>query len=122
MWWLDIKAKLDVKILSTNTTYAAYFVYKLANIDDHGFLKRPVQLSVYFEGHTGETHGLFLTPVTNIPSHARGNEWKEIKMGEFFNEHGDDGTAVASLFDFEQSSVKRGLVVEGIEFRPKSEE
>ena len=43
-----------------------------------------------------------------------------IKMGEFINEHKDDGNVVFSVFDFHGVSAKGGLIVEGIELRPTS--
>ncbi|KAJ4956133.1 hypothetical protein NE237_012916 [Protea cynaroides] len=50
----------------------------------------------------------------------RGDGWMEIKMGEFFNERGDDGEVEMSITEVEDPNWgKNGLIVEGIELRPK---
>ena len=49
----------------------------------------------------------------------RGDGWMEVEVGEFRNGEGDDGEVSISLM--ETSVVKRGLVVLGIEIRPKEQ-
>ncbi|OMO93075.1 hypothetical protein CCACVL1_06641 [Corchorus capsularis] len=103
VWWLDVKGTIETKILSPQTTYVAYLVYKFAT-SKSGFDKRPVDLHVELEqSHTGRTVRVFLDPSSNIPqfSRTRGDGWMEVKLGEFFNEHGDDGNASCSLREWE---------------------
>ncbi|XP_031267306.1 putative F-box protein PP2-B12 [Pistacia vera] len=122
VWWFDVKGKIDTKILSPKTTYAAYLVFKLAE-STYGFRTRPVKLGVYLEGiDNGERCNVYLDPPRNTPtlSQNRGDGWMEIEMGEFFNENGDEGTLICSLFDFDGMSTKRGIIIEGIELRPKN--
>uniref|UniRef100_A0A2N9GAG7 Uncharacterized protein n=1 Tax=Fagus sylvatica TaxID=28930 RepID=A0A2N9GAG7_FAGSY len=76
-----------------------------------------------FEGSGNEnSHSMYLDPPTNMPqlTQVRGDGWMEIKMGEFFNEHGDDGNVVFSVFDYHAGNTMNGLTVEGIELRPRS--
>ncbi|VFQ78858.1 unnamed protein product [Cuscuta campestris] len=47
--------------------------------------------------------------------------WMEVELGEFFVEEGGGGEVVVSLMEI-NSQWKSGLVVEGIEIRPKEEE
>ncbi|EXC20803.1 hypothetical protein L484_007385 [Morus notabilis] len=76
--------------------------------DRFGFNRIPVQFRIDFEDReNGEGTRIVLDPSRNRDG------WKEIEMGEFFNEHGDDG----SVDDY---NSKSGLIVEGIEFRPKA--
>ena len=49
----------------------------------------------------------------------RSDEWMEIEMGEFFYDNEDAGGVVAALREFDNYTTKNGLIVEGIEFRPK---
>ncbi|GMY26844.1 putative F-box protein PP2-B12 [Fagus crenata] len=122
VWWLQIKGSIDNKLLALDTTYAAYFVFKFAE-SCHGFEQRPVELKVHFEGReNGNSHIMYLDPPANMPNltRVRGDGWIEIKMGEFINEHADDGNVVFSVFDFDGGSTKGGLIVEGIELRPTS--
>lgn len=40
-------------------------------------------------------------------------------MGQFCNKDGDDGEVHISLMETKRGTVKRGLIVQGIEIRPK---
>ncbi|KAF3457654.1 hypothetical protein FNV43_RR02312 [Rhamnella rubrinervis] len=98
VWWLDIKGRVETSMLSPKTRYAAYFVYKL-NGENNGFEERTQQFR------------------------ERGDGWMEVEMGEFFNDGGEEDDHrvwVFSLFDFDGYTTKSGLVVEGIELRPKA--
>ncbi|KAJ4955796.1 hypothetical protein NE237_012579 [Protea cynaroides] len=55
---------------------------------------------------------------TEVPK-KRGDGWMEIEMGEFFNERGDDGEVEMRLKEVKFPWWQRGLIVEGIELRPK---
>nr|GMN27592.1 hypothetical protein TIFTF001_051602 [Ficus carica] len=98
--WLHVIAKVETRILSPQTTYVAYFVFKLAE-RKHGFENRPVQLHVDFEGReNGEGLSEILDSRRNIADvmpQDRGDGWKEVEMGEFINEDGEDGSVLCSL-------------------------
>ncbi|CAK7336244.1 unnamed protein product [Dovyalis caffra] len=124
VFWLEITARIETKILSPKTTYAAYFVFKFTD-SKRGFNKKPVELSVKFEGSVdGEKRNVLLdvSPENDMPQlpQERGDGWMEVEMGEFFNENGDDGMVVSSLREVDNYITKHGLIVEGIEFRPKA--
>ena len=71
VWWLQIKGSIDSKLLSPNTTYATYFVFKFAK-SRHGFEQRPVELKVHFEGReNGNSHIMYLDPPANMPKLTR---------------------------------------------------
>ncbi|KAK6255148.1 hypothetical protein SCA6_016453, partial [Theobroma cacao] len=121
VWSLDVKGVIETKILSPKTAYVAYLVYKFAT-SRSGFDKKPVDLHVKLEeSDAGRTFRVFLDPSSNIPqfSRERGDGWMEVKLGEFFNEHGDDGKAVCRLREVDNSTAKKGLIIEGIDIRPK---
>ncbi|KAG5611379.1 hypothetical protein H5410_022660 [Solanum commersonii] len=46
----------------------------------------------------------------------RSDGWMELKMGNFFNDTGEDGDVEARLMQIRQN-WKHGLIVQGIEFR-----
>ncbi|KAJ4968494.1 hypothetical protein NE237_015195 [Protea cynaroides] len=52
----------------------------------------------------------------------RGDGWMEIQLGEFVNEKGEDGDVEMSLMEVTGSSSKCGLIIQGIELRPKKAE
>ena len=87
----------------------------------YGFETRPVDFGVYFDGSdNGERRKVVLDPLAKMPklSEGRGNGWMEIEMGVFFNVPGEDGTVVCSVFGFDDA--KSGIIIQGIELRPKS--
>ncbi|KAK3415912.1 hypothetical protein EUGRSUZ_H01359 [Eucalyptus grandis] len=62
------------------------------------------------------------------PASAEGNEnhpkerrdgWSEIELGEFLTKDGEDGEVEMSVMETKGGNWKAGLVVEGIEIRPK---
>ena len=140
VWWLDIKGRIETNMLSPKTRDAAYFVYKLKE-KTYGFQERPVKLRVYFEGQENqEVHGhgngdetsnstattsVFLDPPQYMPQQSknRGDGWMEVEMGEFFNDGGEEDdhrVLVFILLENNHFASKSGLVVEGIELRPKA--
>ncbi|KAH0633224.1 hypothetical protein KY284_036010 [Solanum tuberosum] len=53
----------------------------------------------------------------NIPK-MTGDGWMEVKLGYFDSKKGTDGPVEARLFEMSHI-YKGGLIVEGVEFRPK---
>ncbi|KAF3457656.1 hypothetical protein FNV43_RR02314 [Rhamnella rubrinervis] len=130
VWLFEIEGRIETNILSQKTTYTAYFVYKLKeNIS--GF-HLSITIRVYFEGQV-ESDGdkSTCTLVINDPNppprprdrhnlpRDRGDGWMEIEIGEFYNDCGDAGLVICRLFGL-GAAPKRGLIVEGIELRPKA--
>ncbi|KAM7256808.1 hypothetical protein ACFE04_012549 [Oxalis oulophora] len=121
VWWLDVKGKIEARKLSPQTLYAAYLVFKFVD-GKVGFNRRPVQLHAHFEGSEDKNaRTVYLDPSADSPrlSEEREGGWMEIEMGEFFDDRGDDGTLVFGLSEVDNFNWKRGLVIEGIELRPK---
>ncbi|OMO88324.1 hypothetical protein COLO4_20293 [Corchorus olitorius] len=118
MWWLEVRGKIETRILSSRTNYAAYLVFKL-NKHKYGFRDRTVALQVNVDGTAaGEVRNVLLDPQEIQQAQNRGDGWSEIKMGEFWNEFGDDGTVECSLRETHVRFHKQGLIIEGIELRP----
>lgn len=51
----------------------------------------------------------------------RGEGWLELELGEFFNGAGEDGAVMMELRETESGHWKKGLIIDGIEIRPKTE-
>ncbi|XP_042517514.1 F-box protein PP2-B11-like [Macadamia integrifolia] len=139
VWWLEIRGKIETRLLSPNTTYGAYLVLKFTN-RAYGF-EPLAEVSVKLASGTGgaeegEVKSVSLNPrslrsrnassseeaVADPPPEGpkeRGDGWMEIEMGEFFNERGEDGEVVMSLMEVNCSICKSGLIIQGIELRPK---
>ncbi|XP_030506903.2 putative F-box protein PP2-B12 [Cannabis sativa] len=124
--WLDICGKIEKKMLSPNTNYAAYLVYNIA----FGFQGLEfVRVSMRFLGPGGvlvEEKPEFDVNLGSMEDDERGrlkqgdDGWLELKVGEFFNgEEEDNGGFVETcLKETRVLNWKSGLVVQGIDFRP----
>ena len=110
-------------MLSPNTNYAAYLVYKLTE-GAYGFDRIPPTVSVGTteEGEVCKETGFLgqIVPPQQHTSHPsqRKDGWLEFKLGEYFNEEGKDYELRIRLLEGHSRQWKRGLIVEGIEIRP----
>jgi len=144
VWWLEIRGKIDSKMLSPNSTYAAYIVFKVAP-GAYGLDSPYPETSVILGGSKSACHVCFdvsdrdaddswltLRPSSRRsyleipPPHVllpqeRADGWMELEMGEFQNYEGEDGEVSISLMET-SATIKIGLVVQGIEIRPKKGE
>ncbi|XP_019054130.1 PREDICTED: F-box protein PP2-B10-like isoform X2 [Nelumbo nucifera] len=161
--WLEVHGKMDTRMLSPRTTYAAYIVLKFEEVR-RGLDVNPAEVSVRFVGGGGGAvdegiRNVYLDPEGNISNQTwtardrlqelfhnlrqfmltpsvvrpsvslsrqnglfpreRGDGWMEIEMGEFFNDWGEDGEVEMSLMEIKGGNWKSGLIIQGIELRPK---
>ncbi|XP_071736348.1 putative F-box protein PP2-B12 isoform X2 [Rutidosis leptorrhynchoides] len=121
VWWLDIRGIIDTSVLSQESIYGAYLVYRVTQ-DAHG-LGVPAKTIVTLGEIRNETSNVYLQQ-PRVPrrdrvvvTHTmRKDGWMEIKLGEFYCSDGDEGEVEMVLH--EHLSWKSGLIVEGIEVRP----
>ena len=135
--WLEIEGKIKTGMLSSNTKYGAYLVIKIRH-NAYGLDSEKAELSVQVgdgQAWTGSAYLFCDNPdrknVEQLRSSSRLTEvdeeqilreredgWMEIELGEFFN--GDDDQEVKMSFkEVKSYHLKGGLIVEGIEVRPK---
>ncbi|XP_037451066.1 F-box protein PP2-B11-like [Triticum dicoccoides] len=125
VWWLLIRGEIHSTMLSPNSKYAAYMVFKLADeffnldfpfqeastsvggIDDS---TRQVCLQAYIED--GDAEDVMLP-------RKRADGWMEVELGEFYNGEGCDSEVSVCLKETEGGVWKTGLIVWGIEIRTK---
>ncbi|XP_045809077.1 putative F-box protein PP2-B12 [Trifolium pratense] len=127
--WLEIHGMINTTLLSPNTQYAAYAVFKM--IEPWGFQNRPVELSVSVEGGHSSTTNVCLDPIVEGTPHprvvglqspsVRTDGWLEIEMGEFFNSGIENEEVHMNFMEIKGGNWKRGLFLEGIEVRPKED-
>ncbi|RZC47454.1 hypothetical protein C5167_040398 [Papaver somniferum] len=131
--WFDIRGKLDTRLLSPKTLYAAYLVLKFKE-RAYGFSNQTVKARVEVVGRAGGNSSvcseeilIYLDPNGEGGEHfarERGDGWMEVEMGHFYNEEleedNDEGGEVhMSVLETERLGTKRGLIVQGMELRPK---
>ncbi|KAJ6820087.1 F-box protein PP2-B10-like [Iris pallida] len=119
--WLDIRGKIDCGALSSCTAYKAYLIFKLTR-EAYGFKRPPQQVSVSIGPHIVENE-VCLQPENPSVDHrvprARNDGWMEIEIGDFFVGDGSEGEVTMSFRQVRSMHWKRGLIVEGIQVRPR---
>ncbi|KAL2463327.1 putative F-box protein PP2-B8 [Forsythia ovata] len=120
---LDIRGRIDTKMLSTKTRYAAYLVFKFGeDFRGIGSAKGIIKFVKYDKDGDAKKRAatLHLQPVkpkNGKIATRRSDGWMEVQLGMFYNDQGEDGPVEARLLE-NNDYIKSGLIVEGIEFRP----
>lgn len=128
VWWFEIYGKINTRVLSANTQYAAVLVFKLINPRDFDVV--PVELTIdKFEDRIS-TKQVWLDPnydkerddeLLGLESpKLRSDGWLEIEIGEFFNSDMQDEVIQIGVVEIKGGSTKSGFILEGIEIRPKN--
>ncbi|GMY21817.1 F-box protein PP2-B15-like [Fagus crenata] len=139
--WLEIQGLLNTRLLSPRTSYGAYLIVKFADraygLD---FVPSEVSLEVgnykshrtmYLSRPKSEKQSLenihYVNRIKTLRSkvfeerHGLGERkdgWIEIELGYFYNDQGDEEVKMC-LKEVKGEHLKGGLIVEGIEIRPK---
>ncbi|KAE8790692.1 hypothetical protein D1007_34890 [Hordeum vulgare] len=122
---LDIRAKIQRKMLSQNTTYVVCLVFKLAyvysgsdfthEVASVGVAGRESTRQVCVQGYVEDADEAGNPPGEEVHfPREKADGWMEVELGEFHNEEDDDGGEVSISFTGESKS---GLIVLGIELR-----
>ncbi|KAL2490447.1 F-box protein PP2-B15 [Abeliophyllum distichum] len=140
--WLEIDCEINTRMLSKNTVYGAYLVFKLAN-RAFGLDFLPLEVSVevgdyksakitYLRGNECKKQEMerdFMQHKIDgsrssgcedeeCVLHMRDDGWLEVELGEFYCD-GKDRAVKMSFKEDKGDHLKGGLLVEGIEIRPK---
>ncbi|GFY82591.1 phloem protein 2-B10 [Actinidia rufa] len=135
--WLDIRGKLETRFLSPKTAYISYLVFKVAE-QEYGLENLPAKAWVRVVGERAgdedwdedeTTISVYLkfrrrrrvsrAAHNGVLPRGREDGWMEVELGEFFNDGGENGEVRMRLMETERLNSKSGLIVEGIELRPK---
>lgn len=129
VWWLEISGTISSQMLSPETLYTAYLVYKLTP-EAVGFDCQAVEVSVGLVGSESCKRSVYLDdskrgnpageddPQYQQP-YERADGWLEVELGEYFNKGYAGGELEISVLEIERGHQKRGLIVHGIDLRPK---
>ncbi|KAM1095890.1 hypothetical protein FF1_010730 [Malus domestica] len=146
--WLEIHGRIETRMLSPSTLYKAYLVFK-TTAQAYGFEHRAAEVTVGLIGeqrtnqnvflgarrvqtrgqgyHMARPRGIRRTHILDQPREIneaqypkeRHDGWLEIEMGEFFCKGGEGGELEMSCLETKGRHWKSGLIVQGIEIRPK---
>ncbi|KAJ3691513.1 hypothetical protein LUZ61_020677 [Rhynchospora tenuis] len=154
--WLEIRGKMSTKLLSPQTPYSVYLIFKLADtarglgtpsqetaitVGEETVSRKSVCLQPTDRGRRRLLRGQFrlwgglgldagmgmaneidkdaMLPQKWESEGERDDGWLEIEMGEFYNSNGEDGDVEMSFMEVKGGHWKRGLILHGIEIRPK---
>lgn len=163
--WLEINGSMKSSMLSPNTMYGAYLVFKQRDGGAYGFENQPIEVSVGVAGEGDyQSRTVYLEAATPrrlrhqivprifsriryryldgfdaapppAPSSAgvdsccsglgneypkeRGDGWLEVELGDFFNGAGDDKEVEFGVKEVKSGGWKSGIILQGIEIRPK---
>ncbi|KAG5573754.1 hypothetical protein H5410_063520 [Solanum commersonii] len=113
--WLDIRGKIETQRLSKRTKYVVYLVFKLENkwhgLETANAVVRFVDSvsDIDAEQRASVVHFAGQGPKETLPF-RRGDGWMELKMGDFFNDAGEDGDVDARLMETKHLGEKSGLI------------
>ena len=129
--WLEIRGKIRTGIVTANTWYAVYLIMKISH-REYGLDRVACEVSVAV-GEKVQSGRVYLCEkdekkgkkerVLNMEEEVVGvatkreDGWMEIKVGEFFSGEKEEEVTM-SLMEVSYP-LKGGLIVEGIEVRPK---
>ncbi|KAL1824694.1 hypothetical protein ACET3Z_011472 [Daucus carota] len=151
--WFEIRGKIDSSLLSPDTAYTTYLVYKAAG-ELSGFKDQPIEVSVGISGEDSMNrtvyldHNVEVQPRTTTLPKRRGlfhrfrakqqrpqaavsqvadnrypvirkDGWLEVELAEYYNKDLKNTELEISLREVKKLNWKRGLVIQGIEIRPK---
>ncbi|MFX9845290.1 PP2 domain-containing protein, partial [Acinetobacter baumannii] len=108
--WLEIHGRLEMASLSPGTTYEVIFVVKL-NGSANGW-EVPVNVKLTLPDGTTQEHK------ENLATKPK-DQWFEIRAGSF-KASAKGGEMVVSIYEFEGGKWKKGLIIKGVNIKPKA--
>ncbi|KAJ3677698.1 hypothetical protein LUZ61_021528 [Rhynchospora tenuis] len=146
---LEINGKIQTGVLSPNTRYGAYLIVKITkhaygldlvpaetwiksrnghSVKNTAYLccldEKKQQMKRLFYGNREERMGMTMDAVSGDGKRrepkSRDDGWMEIELGEFETREGEDDEVNMSLTEVKGYQLKGGIVIDGIEVRPKS--
>ncbi|KAK4282966.1 hypothetical protein QN277_014275 [Acacia crassicarpa] len=137
--WLEIRGRINTRMLSPSTLYSAYLVFNLA-ASAYGFEYQPVEVSFGIANDSDAPKRLVClhprgalrrrrrrqqivprraeNPNLQYPN-KREDGCFEIELGDFFNQGRDDKELGMAVCEINGGHWKSGLFIQGFEIRPK---
>lgn len=133
--WLEIEGQIPTAMLSPSTLYEAYLIMKISH-RAYGLDVMPSQASIELQNQVVFTSAAILQQSHRENRNKQGpgvegeekvpmereDGWMEVELGEFFNGGGGGNHHEVAKMSFKEvkgCQLKGGLVIEGIEVRPK---
>ena len=146
---LEVNGTINTSILSSNTTYVAHLVFnttpkaygfeyqpievtigpngdkcqtRMVYLDPQAGLRRRLRprrrIGLFSRGLFAGYNAMPPPSKENGPK-LREDGWLEIEIGEYFNEEGEETELEMCVMEVKGGNWKSGLIIQGIEIRPK---
>ncbi|KAJ1380875.1 Phloem protein 2-like [Sesbania bispinosa] len=122
--WLEIKGSIKSGMLSPKTLYKAYLKVKIAD-RAYGLDSLPSEVSIEVGNYKSQGTVYIRPPCrrngkASCHCHCKPqDEWLEIELGSFYTQSDSDEEVRMCLKEVKGVHLKGGLIVDGIEIRPK---
>nr|DAD23888.1 TPA_asm: hypothetical protein HUJ06_025351 [Nelumbo nucifera] len=93
---------------------------QLGMLNNEGLFRRTLRLSTSISSPTPVR--LPQEMLEGQHPQERGDGWLEVEMGEFYTGRGEDGEVKLSVMEVKSGHWKYGLIIQGIELKPKEKE
>ncbi|EOA25983.1 hypothetical protein CARUB_v10019372mg [Capsella rubella] len=124
--WFEVRGRISTRYLSPSTRYSVYIVFKTKN-GCPGLEDVPVEVGVGLVGQESSQRFIYFVGPSDrkkekemrdvMKPEKREDGWMEAELGEFFNKASCDEVDL-SVVEIKSPHWKRGLIIQGIEFRP----
>ncbi|EOA22023.1 hypothetical protein CARUB_v10002546mg [Capsella rubella] len=114
--WFEIRGKISTSFLSKDTVYGAYLVFKEQEMRAFGFKSLPLEVS--FRSTRTDVYSERRVFLESGMQEAREDGWLEIELGEYYVGF-DEEELEMSILETRDGGWKGGIIVQGIEIRPK---
>ncbi|XP_019085974.1 PREDICTED: putative F-box protein PP2-B2 [Camelina sativa] len=124
--WFEVRGRISTRYLSPMTRYSVYIVFKTKN-GCPGLGDVPVEVEVGLMGQESSQRLIYFVGPSDqrteremrdvMKPEKREDGWMEVELGEFFNETSCDEIS-ATVLENKSPRWKRGLIIQGFEFRP----
>ncbi|KFK27730.1 hypothetical protein AALP_AA8G422000 [Arabis alpina] len=116
--WFEVRGRISTSLLSKNTIYGAYLVFKEEEMGAFGFASQPFETS-FRSARTDLCYDTRVFLETGYTSRRpRQDGLLEIELGEYYVGF-DEEELEMSVLETREGGWKGGIVVQGIEIRPK---
>ncbi|KAI3439371.1 uncharacterized protein J3R85_004786 [Psidium guajava] len=117
--WLEVHAKMEMRLLSANTYYAAYLIFKFV-YGSYGFKNQALEVSIFSGSGCERRNIIWIMTGSEGGTNSLGQRrWVEgDRSGEFFVDDPPAGEVQINLMEVKGGNWKSGLVIQGIELCP----
>lgn len=123
---IKIRASIPAVLLSRKSRYVAYLVFRIVGVSLD--LQKPTKRMGSYAGREIDQSIIYLQRPSvhciqrywqknGALPRKRGDGWKEIKLGEFYSDEGEDGEFVMAFEEIRDEYDTSALIVEGIDLR-----